>query len=497
MNPTALRRLTLVVVLLGTAALLVWFVWFRPPAGQPSDQFRVQGTTAPASPPVLTQISGPHRRAVEDALAGRDPRQRNHEFGRRLLDRVGADPDAALVYVRQLPPGPEYTQGLLLALGTIGKRDPDRALKLARDLVVTREQRAFYNQLFAELAAQDPVAAATRLALVPAGDSRERALRALADGWAAADWPAALAWAQKLDSADRAPAMEAVIAALVEAEPVRAIEFARQTLTGAAFNRTVAAAVESLAQSDPRAAAGHMDLLPPGEAQTRAVLAVVRVLATQDPAQALAWTATLPADGLRRLALNHTLDFWARSDPAAAGFYVAGLTPGPAQAGAAEHLARLWARTSPESAVAWAGALADDSARRAALVSVASAWAQRDPAAAVHWAAGGPVDSPAALEGALSYWVQLDPGAAREFVRLNLAGETQARAAASVAPSLAQRDPLETLAWARTLPSPAAQEAALAAAFTRWVGNAPAAARTWLATADLPPELKARLGGEP
>jgi hypothetical protein len=191
------------------------------------------------------------------------------------------------------------------------------------------------------------------------------------------------------------------------------------------------------------------------------------------------------------------LDFWARSDPAAAGLHVARLTPGPAQAGAAEHLARLWAPTSPESAVAWAGSLADDTARRAALVSVASAWAQRDPAAAVRWAAGGPVDSPAALQGALSYWVQLDPGAAREFVRLNLAGETQTRAAASIAPALAQRDPLQAMEWAGTLPSAAAQEAALAAAFTRWIGNDQAAARTWLATANLPPDLKARLGGEP
>lgn len=498
MNPTALRRLALVAVLLGACALLIRFIGFRaPPAGPSADIVREQSAAAPVAPSVLPPAADTHRRALDAALALGDPRQRFSEFSQRLRDWVGEDPDAALAYVRQLPPGPIYTQGVLLGLGAIGRNDPERALILARGLVTTREQRAFYNQLFAEMAAHDPAAAVARLGLVPAGDGRERALRALADGWAASDWPAVLAWAQQLAEADRSPAMEAVLTALIPTEPLRAFDLARLTLAGSARERILTAALQALAEVDPQAAAGRVNLLPAGEARTQAALAVVRAFAMQAPAEAVAWTETLPAGELRRLALNHSLDFWARSDPAAAGSYVARFPAGLAQAEAAEHLARLWARADPASAVAWARSLAGDQVRRAALVSVASAWAQRDPAAAARWAAGGPDDSPAALHGALSHWVAQDPGAAREFVQLNLAGETQTRAAAYLAPALAQRDPLQAMAWAQTLPSAPARDAALAAAYSRWEGNAPVAARSWLATASLSPELKARLGEEP
>ena len=78
-----------------------------------------------------------------------------------------------------------------------------------------------------------------------------------------------------------------------------------------------------------------------------------------------------------------------------------------------------------------------------------------------------------------------------------LPAATQPAAAASIAPQLAQRDPAAALAWAQTLAAPAAREAAVTAAYTRWLDNTPAAARAWLATAPLAPELTARLGASP
>ena len=66
-----------------------------------------------------------------------------------------------------------------------------------------------------------------------------------------------------------------------------------------------------------------------------------------------------------------------------------------------------------------------------------------------------------------------------------------------VAPLLAQSDPKGAIAWAQSLPSAAARDSAVGAAFRRWSDNAPAAARAWLATADLPSALKARLGRSP
>jgi hypothetical protein len=74
-----------------------------------------------------------------------------------------------------------------------------------------------------------------------------------------------------------------------------------------------------------------------------------------------------------------------------------------------------------------------------------------------------------------------------------LPATTQPAAAASIAPQLAQRDPAATLAWAQALPTPAAREAATTAAYARWLDNAPAAARAWLAAANLDAGLKSKL----
>jgi len=123
------------------------------------------------------------------------------------------------------------------------------------------------------------------------------------------------------------------------------------------------------------------------------------------------------------------------------------------------------------------------------------AGAQPDAPVATRWAAAQTPGRAAetALTGALSYWLLNDAKAARDFVT-TLPAATQPAAAASIAPQLAQRDPVATLAWAQTLAVSAAREAATTAAYTRWHDNAPAAARAWLATANLAPELKSRLG---
>jgi hypothetical protein len=172
------------------------------------------------------------------------------------------------------------------------------------------------------------------------------------------------------------------------------------------------------------------------------------------------------------------------------------MNPGPAQSAATAHVARLFAAINPADAIAWAQSLASDSDRDLAFVSIASAWAQHEPAAAARWAGSvaAPDLSAEALQGALSYWLMQDQRAAQEFVS-TLAGDRQTRAAAFIAPGLAQQDPLAAIAWTQTLPLPAAREAALAAAYTRWLSNAPAAARAWLTGAYLPPQLKARLAG--
>jgi hypothetical protein len=508
MSSPAQPRIALVSVVLALAVVLGWVVYFRRSVAvretaAPMSPVAVAVAPATAAPPISPSAANSvppapvagFRAAAEAARLLRNPTQRALEFGRTLEAWIARDPEAALAYVRGLKPGADYSQGLLMALAAIGRTDPDRALALAAELAKTREERAIYSALFAQLAAADPVGAAARLSLVPAGEGRGNALRALADGWAHADLPAALAWAQKLNPTDRAPAMETVITTLVATDPLRAVDLAQQNLSGAAFERTLLSALQALARTDPKSAAALVSTLAPGEARTQASYFVARALATESPSGAMAWAQTLPVGEVRARVLNNILDIWAAKDPVAAGQEVVKMAGGAEQEMTAAHLATLLA-ANPPSAIAWAQSLANEAARSAAVVNLASAWAQRDPSAAARWAGSlEPVDvRNTALNGAISYWVLQDSDAARNYI-FGLSGETQVSAAAHLAPALAQRDPVAAITWSQTLPSAEARESALTAAYARWLTNEPAAARSWLSTANLPAATKARLTG--
>jgi hypothetical protein len=486
------RFLALVAVALLVATLALFLRHAPEPKPAPAAR-----TTQPA-PPLPSETLSPQLTALGSATFPVEPRERARAFGAAFQKLLAADPAAALTELRRLPPGSDRDLAIFLFLDALHRHDPERALALARELVTTREQAAIYGVFFDTFARENPVAASQRLALVPSGSGRENALRALASVWAAADTPAALAWAQSLADADRVPALESALNELALRDPLQVIDLAQRTLNGPALERTLFNALQKITAVDPAAAAGLVSLLPPGDTQTRAALAVARGLAEKNPPAALAFVATLPAGPAQILALNNVLTAWAAAAPAAAGRYIAALAPGAAQDTAAGYLAAMLAAQNPQNALAWAQALPADSARSAAFIEIASTWAQKDPAAATRWASAQPAHSGAetALAGALSYWLLRDPAAARDFVT-TLPAATQPAAAASIAPQLAQRDPAATLAWAQALAAPAARDAATTAAYLRWLDNTPAAARDWLATAILAPDLKTRLSAAP
>jgi hypothetical protein len=434
---------------------------------------------------------------LDQARGYRDPRLRSSEVGRILRAWLQADPNGALAYVRAWPMGNDRSQAVLVALQSIGQSDPDRALSLARELVRNREDAAIYSVLFSQLAEKDPVAAAQRLSSV--GDrGREKAVRALADAWARRDSTAARSWAEQLSGDDRRFAVESVALSLVEQDPLRGIELAQKYLDGASLDHVLTTALPKLGETDASAAAAIVALLPAGETQVLAAGDVARRLAARNPSEALTWARSLSDARAQQVASNNVLDIWATTAPRAAEQYVAQLEPGPVQTAAIEHLARTIGTHSANEAVAWVQALPSGSARDAAVPAVASAWAQHDPAAATRWASSLPVTAAQteALNGALSYWLLKDGGAAENFVT-GLSGEMQVKAAVSIAPQLAQTDPVSAMAWAQGLSSDAARAAASSAAFERWHENAPAAAETWLASANVAPELKARLLRKP
>ncbi|MBS0630756.1 MAG: hypothetical protein JSS11_02500 [Verrucomicrobia bacterium] len=460
------------------------------------DERRQREVEALTPAPAAGQAKPDYTAALAAALKRPDAGRRELEFGIQLREWAGEDPEAALTYVRRMPRGPRYTQGLLIVLDALGRKDESRALQVAGELVTTRAEQAFYAGLFERMAGRDPAAAATHLAAVPEGGGRAQAVRAIAEVWTARDSAAAFAWSRQLREPDRTAALESHLAILADTAPREAIEHARQALDGPARERAISRAIQHLMLTDPKAAAGLVSLLPPGELQMFAAIDVAHEFGARDPQAALAWLKTLPEGEVQRLALNNLLSAWGATDGEAAGNYVAAMEPGPAQDAAAAHLAAILTLTNPRTAFTWAQKLPAESARDVAFVSIATAWAQQNASAAARWAGSLP-EGPrqqAALLGAISHWVTHDAAGARDFIR-TLPPASQRAAAESAAQLLALTDPSATLLWAQTLPDPAARDAAITSAYQRWLMSAPAAARAWLASADISSATRNRLAG--
>ena len=432
-------KILAVAVLLAGLAAAIWFVG-RASFLAEQDRASVRTSTLdrPADVAISTSPSPAasvpridSSQALNDALRESDPRKRSMEFGRILAEWFDKNPEDALAYARNIPRGgAEYTEALFIVLSGVGKKDPARAVGLAREMATTREQQAIYSLLFDQVVRTDIGTALSLLELVPQGEGRDNALRALAVGWADRDILAALDWAKGLtDPAEGATAIEATLIIRAKRDPRRTVDLAQQLLTGDALDRTLTEAMKNLIEQDPRAAGEMVVRLPEGGVKTRATLEVVRALAAEQPATALAWIKSLPPGQLQQLALNNVLDFWSATDPRSAGEYVAQMPEGPDQDVAATHFAKNFGAADPSNAVRWAESL-KSSARTAALVSIASGWAQKDPSAATQWAAALPIDNPAradAIKDALSYWFLQDYEAARNFLN-NLAQQDQSNA---------------------------------------------------------------------
>jgi hypothetical protein len=423
--------------LLGATVLLWWQtrpaaqgVKPAPASRQETPKGPPQSTAAPTVPAVPAKAADDPRDALEAALKSPDPGQRARDFGELLQRWLERDSAAAMDYVRQMPRGREHSQALMQALNTIGQRDPVRALTLARELVVTREERFFYSAMFDRLARENPSLAIERLALVPAGEARENAVRALMDVWVRADGAAAKAWAQGLpEPADRNVAVESVINELAPRDPRGAVDLAKKSLTGPALTRTLSRAVQILTATDPDGAASLVGLLPPGDVQTMAAVQIARAFADRNIDLALEWVKSLSIDLTRWTAFNSVLSVWAQKDPSAAARYVLEMPPGQPLDFAARHLAMILA-ANPREAVMWADALPSESAKESARPMIASTWAQRAPAEAVNWAASLRERPPYTdtITAAYSYWMLQDANAARAWLeKADVPAETKAQ----------------------------------------------------------------------
>ncbi len=430
MSPFPVKRLWPLAILAVVAPALFLF-WQPPPAPSVTPlPARPTPVPRPAAPPAAAPVaiapspapsSPPTPRPHPDldaALAGSDPQQRAQQFLPKFVALFSRDFEAALAYLREMRRGPEFPQALLLLLEHLSRRDPARALTIAGELAVTRDDRNVYSMLFDRFARENVSRAIVQLKLVPTGEARDNALRALTDAWVRADPAAALAWAQQLaDPADRNIALESALRDLAMRDPARAITAVQESLTGPGVERILQFAFQILASKDPTQASQLLLAIPPGDVQTLSAMDVARALAMRDIPAALVWARTIPIDFTQWLALTSILSVWAQKDPMAAARYVVEMPAGPGVDYIAGQFAAVVA-LKPQDAILWAEALPSITARNAAFVTIASSWAQRSPVDAIRWAEsleGEPLRTNA-MTGVHSLWRMLDPRAAQEWL---------------------------------------------------------------------------------
>ncbi|MES2468829.1 MAG: sigma-70 family RNA polymerase sigma factor [Verrucomicrobiota bacterium] len=330
-------------------------------------------------------LAGSDAAAAKDVLALLNARDRPKALGILAGELSAIDPGAALAFLESLS-GDELA-GSLSDPAAVGR-----------------------------MAAYDPVNVARLLGRLPANNDAIPKFSRLAEAWAAADLPKALAWAEGLEfEAIRSSALNALYRTWAKTDQDAAFA-ALDRITDAGVRKTISNEITWEAierdplvaeqwirglQGDQRAyslgllGAFHApsdidkarELLQESiDSGARNVAWATEEIATsfaqRDPVAAASWAMTLPSGDPRQHGAEGVVRAWVAKDPVAASEWVATLPPGDARNGAVYYLVHGILRSDPSSAFRWAASVEGDTTKQRFLLEAATdAWNNTSPAA--------------------------------------------------------------------------------------------------------------------
>lgn len=250
------------------------------------------------------------------------------------------------------------------------------------------------------------------------GKHRQDALKNVGTVWAGRDSTGAIAWARALPEEDRNLVFVGIAYSMVEADPLKALDLARDlpatesrdelvahiSLNWAAKNPTQAGEwakqipdaqlreriVKGIAatwgETDPAAAANlALTALQPGRNQDDAVVGIVQRWVQNKPLDAAEWVAKFPEGTSRNTAIEEVVKLWADKDIEEAGSWINSLPAGTSRDRAVSAYVGKIVAEHPETAALWAGKIADEGQRYMYLERIGQAWLTTDAAAARTW----------------------------------------------------------------------------------------------------------------
>jgi hypothetical protein len=238
---------------------------------------------------------------------------------------------------------------------------------------------------------QDPQAAIEFLVQLPPGELGPRTVEDITAAWARRDPVVALGWAAQLSNPLlRADATRGAVSAWTESDPAAAATYVLSLPLGYRRDMLTETVVHRWVQQDPAAAAGWA-LSQSGVVQGRALVAVAQGWADNDPPAAAAWSTQLPASHARDQAWKAVASAWSLSNAAAAAEWLGELPPGAGRDAAVLGFSEGRGGVDPVQALTWVQQIGNPLLRDETLVRTLQGWLEQNPDAAQQWISQTPL----------------------------------------------------------------------------------------------------------
>jgi hypothetical protein len=259
---------------------------------------------------------------------------------------------------------------------------------------------------------------------------------------AARDLPAALAWAESLpDEADKKRALAAALQQWATTQPEAALNFALQKRTRGAvpsateatdpltLDKVIDATVAAWLQADPAKAIAWARGLAETEARADMLRAMALSLEALPPAQAAPLAMQLP-EGFRDPILTDIAFRWAMHEMPGAVGWLRELPEGGLKTNTTRSVAVVMVQQSPALMAQWLVTLPPGDSRDGAVEVFVESTAASDPAAAARLAAtiSDPAQRTKSVEQASTEWLRVDKAAATKWLRETTALEEAGKA---------------------------------------------------------------------
>lgn len=360
-------------------------------------------------------------------------------------------------------------------------------------------------------------------------DRRLESLARLGSELTLADIPGAIKAFDNLKSVrEQLVFRDSVLKRWGELAPAEAFAYVSQLPEGLPKVEAIRSIAIAYARTNPLAAATAALKMKPGRARTEAVSLISETWARNNINEALKWANDLPPGPLKQTALRSIYFVWVHSDPAAASAIVQNLPSGDTKTALLINIAQNWAVTDRQAAIKWAQSLHVDAEKDLAIVIATESWADYEPEAALQFALNLPAPElrRRAVVIALERWATQDPQrafakaarladpilqeqgivrvldvcapinpvAASQWIEQLLGGTTVwDKAIEAYVEAVHTWQPEAAARLAVKAKDPTARERTIEKAMTLWLKLDPAAAKQWLADAEIPDETKQRL----